>query len=74
MAWKDLRHRHGETFYHDICVKWLENVFGHERVVDSGIFVLVQLGQIPLPDIDHDGYISPRTVHRCRSLYSLWFP
>jgi hypothetical protein len=57
MAWKDLRHRHGETFYHDICVKWLENVFGHERVVDSGIFVLVQLGQIPLPDIDHDGCI-----------------
>jgi hypothetical protein len=57
VAWKDLRHRHRETFYHDVCVKWLENILGHERVVDSGIFVLVQLGQIALPDVDHDGFI-----------------
>jgi hypothetical protein len=58
-ARKDLRHRHWETFYHDICVEWLQDILGHERVVDSGVFILAQLGQIALPDVDHGGRVSP---------------
>jgi hypothetical protein len=63
VARKDLRHRHRETFYDDICVKGLQDVLGHERVVDSGVLILVQFGQIALPDVDHGGCISPRIVY-----------
>jgi hypothetical protein len=55
-----------------MCVEWLQNVLGHERVVNSGVFVLVQLGQIALPDVDHGEGASPRIVdHGRSSCYSL---
>ena len=53
MARTDSRHGHGETFYHEVGVERLQNVLGHEGIVDSRVFVLVQLGQIALPDVDH---------------------
>lgn len=72
MTRADLRHRQRETFYHEICVERLQDVLGHERVVDAGVFVLMQLGQIALPDVNHCGKILSRAVyHGGSSCYPL---
>ncbi len=46
-------HRHGEELNRDIVVEWFEDVFRKERMIDASIFVLVQLRQLPLPDVHH---------------------
>lgn len=50
-----LRHRHWEAFYDEVGIERLQDVLGHKRLVNSGIFVLVQLGQLVLPDVNHVG-------------------
>ena len=51
----DLRHGHGEAFDGDMSVEGLEDVARHQRVIYPRVFVLVELGQIALPDIHHIG-------------------
>jgi len=48
-----LRHRHRKEFDRDIGVERLEDVFRKKGVVNTCIFVFVQLGQLPLPNVDH---------------------
>jgi hypothetical protein len=50
---RDLRHRHREALDNDIGIEGLEDVLGHQRLVDAGILVLVQLGQVALPNVHH---------------------
>ena len=53
-------HAHGETFYNEICIKGLENIFGEQRVVDSGVLVLAERRELLLSYVDHrDGFTYP---------------
>ena len=48
-----LRHGHGEAFDSNIGVEWLQDVLGHQRLVDAGLLVLMDLWQHALPNVDH---------------------
>lgn len=52
-SWQDSRHGHWKALDRDIGVEWLEDVFRQKGMIDSSIFVFVQLRQLPLPDINH---------------------
>lgn len=45
------RHGHGEALDDHICVKGLQDVLGHQTAVDGRVLVLLQPGQLLLPDI-----------------------
>ena len=47
------RHAHRKTFYHKIGVEGLEHIFRYQGIVHGGVFVLVELLQVPLPYVDH---------------------
>lgn len=49
------RHALGEALDDDIVVEGLEDVLGRQRVVDAGIPVLLEVWQLFLPYVDHDG-------------------
>lgn len=49
----DLRHPHGEKTNHTFVIERLEDVPTDERVVDSGIFVLAEIGQMVLANVHH---------------------
>lgn len=48
-----LRHGHWEEFDCDIGIEWLQNVFRNRGVVNTCIFVFVQLWQLPLSNVHH---------------------
>jgi hypothetical protein len=47
------RHPHGETGNHAFVVERLQYKPTDRRVVDSGIFVVLQVRQFMLPDVHH---------------------
>ena len=49
----DLRHGQGKALDRNICIERLEDVLGHRRLVDAGIFVFMQLWEHALSDVDH---------------------
>lgn len=49
------RHAHRKQFDDHIVVKWLEDVLGSQRPIDSGILVLLQRRKLIVSEIDHDG-------------------
>ena len=49
----DSRHRHREALDGDIGVKWLQDIFGDQRLVDASILVFMELGQHALPYVHH---------------------
>lgn len=49
----DSRHPHGKEANHAFVIERLEDVPTDERVVDSGIFVLAEIGQVVLANVHH---------------------
>lgn len=47
------RHPHWEATNHEFVVERLENQPADRRVVDSSIFVVLQIRQFMLPDVHH---------------------
>jgi len=48
-----LRHTHREAGNHTFVVERLENKPTNRRVVDSNIFVVLQIRQFMLPNVNH---------------------
>ena len=48
-----LRHPHRKTFNDHIRVEGLKDISRDQGVVHAGIFVVVQLWQVLLPNVDH---------------------
>jgi hypothetical protein len=53
-----LRHPHGKTFDHNVGVERLENILGEQAVIHTRVLVLLELWQLVLTDIHHDGRLS----------------
>lgn len=51
----DLRHPHGEETDHAFVIERLEDVPTDERVVDTGIFVVAEVGEVMLANVHHSG-------------------
>lgn len=49
----DLRHPHGEALYDDVGVKGLHDVARDQTVVDAGVLVLLELGELVLANVHH---------------------
>jgi hypothetical protein len=63
---QDLRHPHGKTLNNNMGIERLHNITRHETVVNTLILVLVQLGQLVLPNVHHDGVRGSRVRDRAR--------
>lgn len=50
---EDLRHPHGKALDGEIGIEWFQHVFGNIAVVDGGVFVLLELWQLFLANVDH---------------------
>jgi hypothetical protein len=55
---RDLRHGHREALDDHMGVEGLEDISRDETVVDAGVLVLLQLGQLALPDVHHGWRVS----------------
>lgn len=51
------RHAHREALDDDMCVKWLQHVFGRERPVHPGVLVLLERRELALADVNHLGLL-----------------
>ena len=49
------RHALREALDDDIVIEGLEDVLGRQRTIDAGVFVLLEVWQLLLPYVDHDG-------------------
>lgn len=48
-----LRHAHREAFDDNMCIERLQYIFRNQTLVHSRVFVLLQLGQLVLPNVHH---------------------
>ena len=51
--WTCLRHRHWKALDDNIGVEGLKHVFRCQRVVDSSVFVLMEISQLLLTNVYH---------------------
>jgi hypothetical protein len=55
-----------------MCIEWLEDILREQAVIDTRVFVLFELGQLVLTDVNHGCEVSEERDEMLQSLLLLF--